>query len=138
MPGGAAQGRNARAKNSMPSPLYQKGTELYAKGDLRGAQIMYLALLRKDPENRPARIAVKRIAMELRDAQDPPAIPAELSWLAEASEAIDDFLVEGVPRVINFDATLGDAFSRVGTMGAHRGRVDQLLAERRLALDQGR
>jgi hypothetical protein len=60
------------------------------------------------------------------------------SAMGRVSQAVDDSLVVGLPRFINFNDTCGDAVASAGTLEALNGRVAQLLSERTVALRLGK
>jgi hypothetical protein len=128
---GAAQ---AKPRPRKPLSAVDKGTKLYAEGKLPQALAIFRGALRRDPDNEAARKAVARIELELSRAHRPGYSADRDDWLDD----LDQALVEGVPRVVNFEDTVGDALGRVGDLEAGQGRVRQLLAERAFALKRGK
>ena len=131
-PGGKAGGAQDRGD---VDALYQKGMRLYAVGKPEKALPVFKEVLRRDPDDRSARAAVVRIYTELAFARLP---KQEYSQPPTLSESIDEFLVVDVPRYYDFGRTFGDDIAQAGTLDALNGRVSQLMAERRRALEAGR
>jgi len=131
---GAARSTSAstpRTKHSIS--LYQKGAQLYAQGDLRGALAAYRDLLQASPGNRTALLSIARIEMELTNQrQAPRAAPHP------ESSGFDDFILNDLAQWVQFDRSLGDAQDKLGTMAARNGELKQLLAERRVAFNEDR
>lgn len=56
----------AAALGRADESFYQQGLTRYARGDLKGALAAFREALRRDPENRFARAAVRRVEGELK------------------------------------------------------------------------
>jgi hypothetical protein len=125
---------DAAEDSAPPQSRYEKALQLYSDGKLREAQAAFASLARDYPNHEAARTAVVRIQNEL-DPDGPMAWVHSPSVHEESSleDAFDNFLLDSIPRCLRFERTLGDARARVGTLQACQGRIDQLLAERRLA-----
>ena len=131
---------------------YQHGVQLYADGKPPQALAIFKKIVRKNPKNQYARAAIARVESEIGLKKQPaPDIaasaklkpgPAEAEipryWTERVSEKVDDFLIVNLPRSLNFNHTLGDFITGVGTLQAVQGRVNQLLAERKFALAKNR
>lgn len=115
---------------------YQEGIDDYARGDIYAAMASIRAALDRDPENRSALAAVRRLEYEAaaRRASRLSEIPEN----AAPAGAIERFFLASLPRWFNFERTLGDGLRDAGTLDALNARVVQLLGERKVALAQGR
>jgi hypothetical protein len=115
---------------------------VYAAGMPDKALDFFREALHRHPKDPIALAAISRVKTELAaaPASAPESAPqeAELSLIHAASDALDEFVLVDVPRALNFDDTLGDGESRVGTLAALSGRVAQLFQERRFALEHDR
>lgn len=138
--------RASAAPQKRPAPeleeaerRYEIGVGLYAGGRPAAALAEFKASLNLRPNHAATRAAVLRLESETA-AIPPPAAASRPSTddPTRRGEALDRLFLVSIPRWINFDKTVGDALSRVGTVAALNGRVAQLLAERRLALARKR
>jgi hypothetical protein len=130
----------SRPSPTEEDPFYKVGMSLYAAGDAAKALDCFRIALRERPRDPLVRAAVRRVEAEL-DAARPPLIArasAQPSWLDEMSEAFDELVLVDIPQVVNFDDTLGDGESAVGTLAALNARVAQLLNEQKFALEHDR
>lgn len=108
---------------------YQAGLTLYARGDRTGALASFREALRRNPHDRLAIAAVRRLESELA----PRAPPAPAASGGAETPRLERLLLVEIPRWYQFGRTIGDCVSAVGTVEAANARVGQLLVERRLA-----
>lgn len=115
---------------------YEEGIEDYARGDNDAALSSFRAALVRDPKNRYALAAVRRLEYEAaaRRASRLSEIPGN----AAPAGAIERFFLVSLPRWFYFERTLGDGRRDAGTLDALNARVVQLLGERKVALDRNR
>ena len=121
-------------------PFYQTGMSVYAAGMPDKSLDFFSEALRRHPNDPVALSAVSRVKTELAAAPAPEfARPeAEPSFIQAFSDTFDAFVLVDVARALNFDDTLGDGESRVGTLAALSGRVAQLFQEQRFAREHDR
>lgn len=110
----------------------------YAAGDRDAALVFFRRALRESPGNRSALTAVRRLESET--AAPPAAVrpPVESASPPSSAGRVEAFLLGTLPRWFNFERTVGNGLSDVGTLNALNARVVQLLGERRFALAQNR
>ena len=118
---------------------YKAGISLYAAGQRQQALGSFRIALHHHPRNTLVLTAIRRVEGELGAA--PPVEYASeapsASWFDAASDSFDEFMLVDVPRAVNFEDSLGDCASDVGTLEALNGRVAQLMKERECALKHG-
>jgi hypothetical protein len=119
--------------------FYQAGVKQYAAGQRDKALGSFRVALRHHPGNRLMISTIRRVEGEVGQ---PPAVEfrreaLEASWFDQTSDAFDEFLLVDVSNAMNFDDSLGDAESSVGTLEALNGRVAQLQKEQEFALRHG-
>lgn len=131
---GAAQ---ARAKESRPT-AYDKGAQLYADGKLPQALAIFQAILRREPGDRAALKAARRVEAELARRRPPSRVPDAEALLDWTADDVDELLAIRLPRLLRPEDAVGDLLHAVGTLEAAGGRVSQLLVERRFARKRGR
>ncbi|HEX4047555.1 MAG TPA: tetratricopeptide repeat protein [Elusimicrobiota bacterium] len=132
--------RIARARRAQSELFYQAGVTQYAYGRFPQALASFQEALRRDPNDRAARIALTRVRAEIRmtaKERRPSAAPAPAARPSPALESGDSPLPV-FARCLFFERTLGDERDREGRLQAVRGRIAQLLSERRLARARGR
>ncbi|MFI5349079.1 MAG: hypothetical protein ACHQ2Z_06020 [Elusimicrobiota bacterium] len=137
----------APKKSHGPPPLsieddtaYQTGIKQYARGRRDLALGSFRLALRRHPGNRLALTTIRRVEGELGAAPAVDFSPEEptASWLDSASASFDEFVLVDIPRAVNFNESVGDDVSDVGTLEALNGRVAQLMKERECAWRHGR
>ena len=137
-PGGARASPGVTPRAKRPAKLYQKGAQAYAQGDLNGALAAYEELQRADPGDRTAALSIGRIKMELAARQATPARAVPAAAAHRQADDLDDIILQDLAVWFNFERTLGDVRSDLGTLQARNGKVAQLMAERRLAISRDR
>lgn len=111
--------------------MERDGAELYAEGRPEESLSAYRRALTRDPSNRTARAAVRRIEAELARNR-----AARIKAVRTHALAVTDPTLRWLGQLasfIHFDRSLGNLRSRLGTQSAMQGRVTQLLAEKRVA-----
>lgn len=115
---------------------YHRGVALYSQGRLAQALAVFRDVEAREPGDRPARLAARRVARELASVRRAPRLPPA-ARPAQSQSALDDLLLRAAAW-FDFDRLVGDRLSGAGALAAACGRVRQLLAERRLALSRHR
>ncbi|MCX5795375.1 MAG: hypothetical protein NTY77_07780 [Elusimicrobia bacterium] len=135
-PGGARASAGAAPQAKRSAGLYQKGARAYAQGDLDAALAAYREVLKEDPEDPTAELAVGRIEMELAARRAAAARAAAAGDLHRQAADLDSLVLDHLYDWFFFERTLGDAQADLGTLQARSGMVAQFMAERRLALSR--
>ncbi|MDP3543910.1 MAG: hypothetical protein Q8T11_15690 [Elusimicrobiota bacterium] len=111
---------------------FQEGVSRYAEGDAEAALALFREVARRDPHDRAARAAIRRLEIEGTPRAAKPAAPGPRPG------AFERFFLGTLPRWYYFERTVGDGLRDVGTLSALNAQVAQLLGERKFALAAGR
>lgn len=120
---------------------YDDGVKQYARGEYAAAKISFQTALRRNPNDRSARSALRRLNTESAPgntevAAPPPATkpPAR----RDTPRPWERLFLVTLPRWFNFEDTIGNGLRDLGELTALNARIGQLLAERRFASTNGR
>ena len=113
--------------------LSTDGAPELVAGRFPQALAAFQAASRRDPGDRAARVAVSRVRSEMRmtaTERPAPVLPPGNKGLPPPP---DETILTRVERVVEFQDTVGDERERLGRIQAMQGRIEQLLAERKVA-----
>jgi hypothetical protein len=132
--------RSSEMTSINDDPFYQTGIKLYAAGQRAKALGAFRVALSHHPGDRLALAAVRRVQGELVQASPFEFAPKALenSLLDRASDAFDKLMLVDISWVVNFDDSVGNDLSNVGTLQAVNGRVAQLIKEQQFSLEHAR
>lgn len=125
---------HASAEPAEHDRAYQEGIADYARGDTDAALASFRAVLLREPRNRSAQAAVRRLEFEAA-ARRTARVSGNLES-AEPAGAVERFFLVSLPRWFYFERTIGDGLRDAGTLAAVNARAVQLLGERKVAFDR--
>jgi tetratricopeptide (TPR) repeat protein len=131
--GAAAKPRSRETsdRRAEADAFYQAGTDYYAHGGFPQALSAFQEALRRDPDDRAARLAIDRVRQEIAmTASATPPRPSASRSIPQTED--EDPLLSSLVRFFAVE-TIGDERDQEGAIEARQGRIAQLLIERKVS-----